>query len=75
MAAGTSKLVLRTDARGQFRFSLMACDGEGIPSSEAYPTNAAAVNGTESVHENAGSAGIDDQTRRTQRAPVRDLGA
>ncbi len=43
------KFVLKKDAGGQFRFNLLASNGQVIASSEAYTTKAAALNGIDSV--------------------------
>jgi uncharacterized protein len=56
------RFVLKKDAKGQFRFNLVAGNGEIIASSEAYTTKAAALNGIESVKRNAADAETDDQT-------------
>jgi uncharacterized protein YegP (UPF0339 family) len=56
------KFVLKKDAGGQFRFNLLASNGQVIASSEAYTTKAAAINGIDSVKRHASDAGTDDQT-------------
>jgi uncharacterized protein len=56
------KFVLKTDAAGQFRFNLVASNGQVIASSEAYTTKAAALNGIDSVKKHAPEAVTDDQT-------------
>jgi uncharacterized protein len=56
------KFVVKKDRSGQFRFNLVAGNGEIIASSEAYTTKAAAEKGIESVRRNAPDATIDDQT-------------
>jgi uncharacterized protein len=56
------KFVLKTDASGQFRFNLVASNGQVIASSEAYTTKAAALNGIDSVKKHAPEAVTDDQT-------------
>jgi uncharacterized protein YegP (UPF0339 family) len=56
------KFVLKKDASGQFRFNLVAGNGEIIASSEGYTTKAAALNGIDSVKRNAADAATDDQT-------------
>jgi uncharacterized protein YegP (UPF0339 family) len=56
------RFVLKKDAKGQFRFNLVAGNGEIIASSEAYTTKAAAINGIDSVKRNAPDAETDDQT-------------
>lgn len=56
------KFVLKKDASGQFRFNLLASNGQVIASSEAYTTKAAALNGIDSVKRHAPDAETDDQT-------------
>ncbi len=56
------KFVLKKDATGQFRFNLVATNGQVIASSEAYTTKAAALNGIDSVKRNAPDAETDDRT-------------
>jgi uncharacterized protein len=56
------KFVLKKDAGGQFRFNLLASNGQVIASSEAYTTKAAALNGIDSVKRHAPAADTDDQT-------------
>jgi uncharacterized protein len=56
------KFVLKKDAAGQFRFNLVASNGQVIASSEAYTTKAAALNGIDSVKTHAPEAQTDDQT-------------
>ncbi len=56
------KFVLAKNAKGQYRFSLKAANGETIAQSEMYNSKAAAKNGIESVKKNAAGASIDDQT-------------
>jgi uncharacterized protein YegP (UPF0339 family) len=56
------KFVLKKDAGGQFRFNLLASNGQVIASSEAYTTKAAALNGIDSVKRHAPDAETDDQT-------------
>jgi len=56
------KFVLKKDAGGQFRFNLLASNGQVIASSEAYTTKAAALNGIDAVKRHATDADTDDQT-------------
>jgi uncharacterized protein YegP (UPF0339 family) len=57
-----AKFEVFEDASGQFRFRLVAPNGEIIAASEAYTTKAACMNGIESVKTNAPVAEIEDQT-------------
>jgi uncharacterized protein YegP (UPF0339 family) len=57
-----AKFEVFKDASGQFRFRLVAPNGEIIAASEAYTTKDACMNGIESVKTNAPAAEIEDQT-------------
>ena len=57
-----SKFVLNKDKAGEFRFKLVAGNGETIAVSEGYKTKASALNGIKSVQENAPAAKIEDTT-------------
>jgi len=57
-----AKFVLKKGSTGRFRFNLIATNGQVIATSEAYESNASAVNGIESIKRNAPNAEIDDQT-------------
>jgi uncharacterized protein YegP (UPF0339 family) len=56
-----AKFVLTKDASGKFHFNLVASYGRVIATSEL--TRAAAVNGIESIRENAAGAALDDKTK------------
>lgn len=45
-----------------FKFDLKASNGETIATSEVYTTEAACMNGVESVRKNAPAANVEDQT-------------
>ncbi|AKG54073.1 hypothetical protein DGWBC_1435 [Dehalogenimonas sp. WBC-2] len=57
-----SKFEINKDVAGEFRFKLIATNGEIIAVSEGYTAKAGALNGIESVRENAPVALIDDKT-------------
>lgn len=57
-----SKFELNKDAAGEFRFKLIATNGQTIAVSQGYNTKESALKGIESVKQNAGSAAIDDTT-------------
>jgi uncharacterized protein YegP (UPF0339 family) len=57
-----AKFEVFKDASGQFRFRLVAPNGETIAASEAYTTKDACMNGIKSVKTNAPVAEIEDQT-------------
>ncbi|MEU7001216.1 YegP family protein [Nonomuraea sp. NPDC046570] len=59
------KFVITKDRRGEFRFKLVAGNGQTIAVSEGYTTKAACVNGVESVRRYAADAPIDDTTLAT----------
>jgi uncharacterized protein YegP (UPF0339 family) len=56
------KFVLKKDKAGQFRFNLVASNGEIIATSESYTSKSAALNGVDSVRRNAGEAELVDET-------------
>jgi len=56
------KFVITKDKRGEFRFKLVASNGEIIATSEGYNAKAGAKNGIESVKKNAPEADIVDET-------------
>jgi len=58
------KFVLTKDAAGEFRFTLVASNGEVIASSEGYSQKGAAQNGIDAVRKFAVEAVVDDQTPR-----------
>ncbi len=58
--AGT--FVLKKGATGKFHFNLLAGNGQVIATSESYESKSAALNGIESVKQNAPDARVDDQT-------------
>lgn len=57
-----AKFVVKKGSTGQYRFNLVAANGEIIATSETYTTKAAAMKGIESVKKNAAGAVLDDQT-------------
>lgn len=48
------KFTVKTDAKGEFRFNLVAGNGQVILSSEGYAQKASCMNGIESVRKNSG---------------------
>jgi uncharacterized protein YegP (UPF0339 family) len=56
------KFELKTAKSGQFHFNLKAGNGQIIATSEMYESKASALNGIESVRNNAPGAPIDDMT-------------
>ena len=57
-----AKFVIKKDKRGEFRFNLVASNGEVIATSEGYKAKAGAMNGIESVKKNAPVANVVDET-------------
>ncbi|HAS05198.1 MAG TPA: hypothetical protein DCR71_05565 [Dehalococcoidia bacterium] len=57
-----AKFEINKDAAGEFRFKLLALNGQTIAVSEGYSTKDGLMNGIESVRENAAIALIDDKT-------------
>ena len=53
-----AKFELYTSTNGEFRFRLLAGNGQTILASEGYKTKAAAENGIASVGKNAGRDGV-----------------
>jgi uncharacterized protein YegP (UPF0339 family) len=56
------KFVVKKGASGKCHFNLLAANGQVIATSEAYERKQSALNGIESVKENAPGAAVDDQT-------------
>ena len=57
-----AKFEINKDTAGEFRFKLVAINGETIAVSEGYTTKDNALNGIESVKQNAAAAVIEDKT-------------
>jgi uncharacterized protein YegP (UPF0339 family) len=56
------KFELYKDARGEFRWRLIAPNGQIIASGEGYKSKESAKNGIESVKKNAPKAKIEDKS-------------
>ena len=56
------KFVVKKASNGEFRFNLVASNGQVVATSESYKQRASAMNTIESIQKNAGSATVDDQT-------------
>ena len=52
------KFVIYLDKAGEYRFRLLATNGQNIGASEGYKAKASCVNGIESVKKNAGDAEV-----------------
>jgi uncharacterized protein YegP (UPF0339 family)/sporulation protein YlmC with PRC-barrel domain len=57
-----AKFEINKDVAGEFRFKLVAINGQTIAVSEGYTTKDNALNGIESVKQNAAEAVIEDKT-------------
>jgi len=56
-----AKFELYKDKKGEFRFRLVAPNGQTVASSEGYKSKSSAMNGIESVKKNAPTAAIEDK--------------
>ena len=56
------KFVVKKSSNGQFRFNLVASNGQVVATSEAYQQKASALSTIASIQKNAGAATIDDET-------------
>ena len=56
------KFVITKDKAGEFRFKLVASNGQTVAISEGYKAKASAMSTIESIKAKAGDATIDDQT-------------
>jgi uncharacterized protein YegP (UPF0339 family) len=56
-----AKFQLYKDKKGEFRFRLVASNGETIAASEGYKSKDSAKKGIESVKKNAAAAPIEDK--------------
>jgi len=56
------KFVLKKGSSGKYHFNLVASNGQVIATSETYERKQSALNGIDSVKENAPGADVHDQT-------------
>jgi uncharacterized protein YegP (UPF0339 family) len=56
------KFVMKKTSNNQFRFNLVASNGQVVATSETYTRKASALDTIESMRKNVASATIDDQT-------------
>jgi uncharacterized protein YegP (UPF0339 family) len=56
------KFVVTKTSSGQFRFNLVASNGQVVATSESYTRKASAMETIASIQKNAGAATVDDQT-------------
>ncbi len=57
-----ARFEINKDVAGEFRFKLIASNGETVAVSQGYSTKDNAMNGVASVRENASAAVLDDKT-------------
>ena len=56
------KFVIKKSSDGQFRFTLVASNGQVVATSETYSRKASAMSTIASIQKNAASAAVDDQS-------------
>ncbi len=56
------KFIVKKTSNGQFRFNLVASNGQTVATSETYTRKASALETIASIQKNAGAAGVDDET-------------
>ena len=56
------KSVVKRAANDQFRFNVVASNGQVVATSESYTRKASAMETIASIQKNAGDAAIDDET-------------
>ena len=56
------KFVVKKSSNGQFRFNLVASNGQVVATSESYQRKDSAMSTIASIQKNAGDATIDDET-------------
>lgn len=57
------KFVMKKTTSGEFRFNLVASNGQIVATSESYKERRSALATIESIRKNAGTAATDDQTQ------------
>jgi uncharacterized protein len=55
------KFVVKKTSNGQYRFTLVASNGQTVATSESYTRKASALETIASIKKNVGSADIDDE--------------
>jgi uncharacterized protein YegP (UPF0339 family) len=56
------KFVVKKTSNGEFRFNLVATNGQIVATSESYKRKTSALDTIASIQKNAGAATIDDET-------------
>jgi len=56
------KFMVKKTSNGEFRFNLVATNGQVVATSESYKQKASALNTIASIQKNAGEAAVEDET-------------
>ncbi|MFF5288348.1 YegP family protein [Paractinoplanes globisporus] len=56
------KFVVKKTSNGEFRFNMVATNGQVVATSESYKQKASALSTISSIQKNAGGATVDDET-------------
>jgi uncharacterized protein YegP (UPF0339 family) len=56
------RFVIKKTSNGQFRFNLVASNGQVVATSESYTRKESALDTIKSIQTNVGSARVDDET-------------
>lgn len=56
------KFVVKKASNGQFRFNVVATNGQVVATSETYTRKASAMDTIDSMKQNIGGATVDDET-------------
>lgn len=57
------KFVVKKSSNGEYRFNLVASNGQVVATSEGYKEKRSALATIESIKKNAGTASLDDQAQ------------
>jgi uncharacterized protein YegP (UPF0339 family) len=56
------RFIVKKTSNDQFRFNLVASNGQTVATSETYSRKQSAIDTIESIRKNVGGATVDDQT-------------
>ncbi|WP_426503257.1 YegP family protein [Dactylosporangium sp. McL0621] len=56
------KFVVKKTSNGQYRFNMVASNGQVVATSETYTRKSSALNTIASIQQRANAAAVDDQT-------------
>ena len=59
------KFVVKKTSNGQFRFNLVASNGQVVATSESYKRKGSALDTIASIQKNVGGAKVDDETTQS----------